>query len=721
MDTLFGRKKSRQRQSSISGQDLRSVPYDRVLPGPPIAVARPTAAASISAPTTNPTLTTNGTDLNLRTLQRTRAERERAYAAANAPLPRSGSPSSSLVTDESSVRHSESPDFVSVPPTPSTPRKLRQSGSSSGRRSPSNHDSIQSLPPIPPTPLSPPTSSAASATSVTLRPMSSSSTRSDNRSSRYTFQSESHSSHSHHHFPHFHRHGTMDDFNFPRPDNDAEIEALFENIVRTRDLGKLPPLSIDQKWNMVESDERIRWRDEKKAKKVPEQSRPGGFEEGSPEWYLSKFLENSITPKGASGLLVSLRGHEVWWFRQFVAMQGTRVLALTLSRISGKGMQRTEVDHQLEYEVIRCIKQILNSQHATNEALGHNLLVTQIASSLNSPRLAVRKLVVELLTFLTYRNTEALNLVTGALETVSITNNTGNSPYGYWFANFEKSISGRGKMGSLVGASEEVRRNAATESNINEYALSNLLLINGILENTDDLDLRIHHHSQMATAGLRRIVELCRGFNFEQLNTQLNTLQETIDNDEKELRERLDQEGDVYAALKSRTDNSRAHDHLLSILQHLLIIREDGPGMVQYYQLLDSLVTDVVMDHKLSGAEQRLGKSVEGIISQFNDADQHRVVEAEAAKMRADLRRLELEKEALESEVMSGGDGLVGVLKGKIASLEEKLQISRETTARLQTQLETQKSNYEEQITQARSPDHGAFPDAQGTRHRWSE
>ena len=212
----------------------------------------------------------------------------------------------------------------------------------------------------------------------------------------------------------------------------------------------------------------------------------------------------------------------------------------------------------------------------------------------------------------------------------------------------------------------------------------------------------------MATAGLRRIVELCRGFNFDQLNTQLNALQETIDNDEKELRERLDQDilkdmtdiGDIYAALKSRTDNTRAQDHLLSILQHLLIIREDGPGMVQYYQLLDSLVTDVVMDHKLAGAEQRLGKSVESIIAQFNDADQHRVVEAEASKMRADLRRLELEKEALESEVMGGGDGLVGVLKGKIANLEEKLQISRETTGRLQTQLETQKSNYEEQVTQ---------------------
>jgi len=212
----------------------------------------------------------------------------------------------------------------------------------------------------------------------------------------------------------------------------------------------------------------------------------------------------------------------------------------------------------------------------------------------------------------------------------------------------------------------------------------------------------------MATAGLRRIMELCRSFNFENFNTHLERLQEMIETDEKELRERLDQEllkdltniEDVYAALKTRTLNTKAYDYLLSILQHLLLIREDGPGLVQYYQLLDTVVTDVVMDHKLAGAEQRLGKSVERIISQFNDADQFRGLEAEAAQMRADLRRLQLEKETLETEMLNGGDGLVGILKGKIASLEDKLHVSRETTARLQTQAETQQASYEEQILQ---------------------
>src|ERR1700761_8637084 len=91
----------------------------------------------------------------------------------------------------------------------------------------------------------------------------------------------------------------------------------------------------------------------------------------------------------------------------------------------------------LEYLAGHCLTLLL--QNDTRDALTHNLFVAQISSSFNSPRLPARKLVAELLTFLTYRSPEALNLITGALEAVSIANNAGSSPYAYWFASFEKS------------------------------------------------------------------------------------------------------------------------------------------------------------------------------------------------------------------------------------------------------------------------------------------
>lgn len=212
----------------------------------------------------------------------------------------------------------------------------------------------------------------------------------------------------------------------------------------------------------------------------------------------------------------------------------------------------------------------------------------------------------------------------------------------------------------------------------------------------------------METAGLQRIIALCREFNFGPIEKQLDILQDQLDDDEAKLKERLDQEilrdltdlEDVYNALKARTEGTRAHDYLLSMLQHLLLIREEGPLLDHHYQLIDTLVSDVVMDKKLGGAEARLGQSVERIIGQFNDADQYKVAEADAARARTEARLLQLENDALKAEVEQGSEGLVGQLKVQMAHMEEKLTVSRENCSRLQGQLASQKAGYEEQIAQ---------------------
>lgn len=47
--------------------------------------------------------------------------------------------------------------------------------------------------------------------------------------------------------------------------------------------------------------------------------------------------------------------------------------------------------------------------------------------------------------------------------------------YDYWFKSFLDTVSGRGKMGSMVGASEDLRRHGGHESSLNEYAVCNFL------------------------------------------------------------------------------------------------------------------------------------------------------------------------------------------------------------------------------------------------------
>ena len=145
--------------------------------------------------------------------------------------------------------------------------------------------------------------------------MSVASSRSDgNRVSKYAASltpsdsMQSHYSHASHMF--HHNKGPPDEFEFERPADDV-VEALFEQVRLKRDLGELPSLSVDQKWQIVYNDEQLRWKEEKVREAATKRQADSGiqndFLKDSPEWYLKKFLDQTITPKQAASLLVSLR------------------------------------------------------------------------------------------------------------------------------------------------------------------------------------------------------------------------------------------------------------------------------------------------------------------------------------------------------------------------------------------------------------------------------
>lgn len=305
MDTIFNRKKQWPRNSSVSAQDLAdSVPYDKLPPltRSPLAVntvsqglrGGPTTSV-ISAPLTNPTLTANGTDFNInhQNLHRARLERDRASAA-----PR---PDSSFSTADSSTLYNDSvASFPAKRPKTPTSHRLRKSeaSASSGRGSLSGSE-FGSVP-IPTSP------SVASTVLRALHPQ-------DNPSSRFsssTTHSDSHSTHLSHifHKPH------TDEFYFPRPDKEDDIQALFARVAQQRDLHNVDNLNINQKWNIVHAAEQVRWQEERnrgdQARKQGDAGQAVLSGEGSPEWYIRKFLDGTITSKQVSSVWVSLRGHE---------------------------------------------------------------------------------------------------------------------------------------------------------------------------------------------------------------------------------------------------------------------------------------------------------------------------------------------------------------------------------------------------------------------------
>ena len=310
MDSLFGRKKARPRQSSVSVQDLneRSVPYDKLSTPSrsPVPVGTINQGLKgISSPNIS-MLTTSGTDLNKFTMQaqRNKLQKDDPYLQHL----RQDSPIESISTSDSLTLYSDANEATSS-------RVLSHSQSTQVHRSEASTSSSRSenMVDFGQYPVSQLYNGFA-----TVRPTSGVSSRSDiNRNSKHTpsLASPEGNPHQSHVSQFYHRHHNSEIFQFPRPETEEEIDLLFENVKRTRDVSVLPNLSVDQKWSMVYNDMQIRWKDEKQreeqSRKQNEAGQSGAILTESPEWYIKRFLDKTVTAKQAGSLLVSLRSKEL--------------------------------------------------------------------------------------------------------------------------------------------------------------------------------------------------------------------------------------------------------------------------------------------------------------------------------------------------------------------------------------------------------------------------
>lgn len=153
----------------------------------------------------------------------------------------------------------------------------------------------------------------------TLRPGSSHS------SSRQS--TASHAGWSSQHSPSFHSATSFnpDGFHLPRPNDDTVIEAQFVDLMHKRGWQNLPDQARRQmmaypaakKWTLVHQDKLTEWQGEQKRRTQARQTLGASDgtagilmradEEGSPEWYVRRVMDDTITAKQLQSLSVSLR------------------------------------------------------------------------------------------------------------------------------------------------------------------------------------------------------------------------------------------------------------------------------------------------------------------------------------------------------------------------------------------------------------------------------
>ena len=162
--------------------------------------------------------------------------------------------------------------------------------------------------------------------------------------------------------------------------------------------------------------------------------------------------------------------------------------------------------------------------------------VFALCSSIVSPHLPTRKVVAEILTFLCHWDPpNGHTAVLAGMDQLKLAfSELGR--FDAWIRLLEVTIDGRGRMGSLVGASEEIRKGGmGVDSMLMEYALANLFLINALANEHEDLRIRVHVRSQLKACGLPRIMQKMLLFKYELIDRQLAHYEEEEQLDIEEL------------------------------------------------------------------------------------------------------------------------------------------------------------------------------------------
>nr|XP_055187777.1 protein diaphanous homolog 1 isoform X2 [Nyctereutes procyonoides] len=251
-----------------------------------------------------------------------------------------------------------------------------------------------------------------------------------------------------------------------------------------------------------------------------------------------------------------------------------------------------------------------------------------------------------------------------------------------------------------------------------------LQLINALITPAEELDFRVHIRSELMRLGLHQVLQDLREIENDDMRVQLNVFDEQGEEDSYDLKGRLDDIrmemddfSDVFQILLNTVKDSKAEPHFLSILQHLLLVRNDYEARPQYYKLIEECISQIVL-HK-NGADpdfkcRHLQIDIEGLIDQMIDKTKVEKSEAKATelekkldseltarhelqvemkKMESDfeqkLQDLQGEKDALDSEKQQIAtekqdlEAEVSQLTGEVAKLSKELEDAKKEVASL--------------------------------------
>ncbi|XP_068448322.1 protein diaphanous homolog 2 isoform X2 [Clinocottus analis] len=401
------------------------------------------------------------------------------------------------------------------------------------------------------------------------------------------------------------------------------------------------------------------------AKSISGSKVPGGLRNSKHECTLSSQeyvheLRSGIAEEKLlnclESLRVSLTSNPVSWVNNF-GHEGLGLLLEALEKLLDK-KQQENIDKRNQHKLIQCLKAFMNNKYGLQRILGDERSLLLLARAIDPKQTSMMTETVKILSaFCIIGEENILDKILAAMTIAAERNN-------------------KERFASIVEGLEN--------HEAQQLQVACMQLINALVTSPDDLDFRIHLRNEFLRCGLKKILPELK--ETEELDIQLKVFNENKEEDSIELSHRLDDiraemddMNEVYHLLSNMVKDTGSEGYFLSVLQHLLLIRNDYYIRPQYYKVIEECVSQVVLHRngmdpdfgyskrldvdfthlidqcvdkaKVDESEQKAAEFSKKFDEEFSARQE---AQAESQKKEERIKELEGKIQALESQIAAG-------------------------------------------------------------------
>ncbi|KAI9142770.1 formin homology 2 domain-containing protein [Paraphysoderma sedebokerense] len=492
----------------------------------------------------------------------------------------------------------------------------------------------------------------------------------------------------------------------PMPSED-EVNEMFKKVVAEMGLpaeksDAMMAFPVDKKWKIVRQNQTKAQVDQAKLE-------AGGNASGALRATATAYLEaikacqnSKALAKELQGLEISLRTQQLSWVGDFIKVNGLTTVYEILERLCGK-KHPTPDDLECIHNLIRCLKAVMNNSTGLQALLVFKNSINFLSLSYDCENLRMKQVVLELLASLCFVPPNGHELVSDALT---------------YYKDKKKEIYRFDDIMTDFKVGMDV-----------EFQKACLTFVNAFVNSPAELDFRMSLRFEFLDLGLNEVIADLKNIKDDVLQTQLKIYEEEASSDMQGVIEvrniaSIDLRypfSDLFfflsLSIKNQSSDSDTYPWFVRVLKHLMLLPPDTRRRAKYWQLLNIVANQIVLDPypgikkpfvlDVSNAIEALTKQEEYdiAISAFHELQKQSAAQANAIKQLEELvRHKDEEIRTNQAEKHNLGSRLQASMhkqaecESHIAELEDQIKAQVEIQGQLSEQLKLAQEQHAKEI-----------------------